>query len=110
MQDHITNARLLTNPATIAAIEARVGRFALFVQAAPHLTVTEGAPRPVVFFDIGTLNGTLSFLTRGGNGGNGGDGGAGGQGGSGGNGTTVGASSRTARTPRTARTAARAAS
>jgi len=44
VQDHITNARVFTNPKAIRALEKRVGRFFVHVRAAPNRVCTAKDP------------------------------------------------------------------
>jgi hypothetical protein len=51
--EHVFQQRIIDNPETIAALEQRVGRFYLFVQAAPDIVIT-GA-NPLLINSTGTI-------------------------------------------------------
>lgn len=51
--EHIANERVIANEETIAAIEQRVGRFYMWVQAAPDITIT--GKNPLLINSSGTV-------------------------------------------------------
>ena len=51
--EHVANERVINDPETIAALEKRVGRFYLYVQAAPDITIT--GSNPLLINSTGTV-------------------------------------------------------
>lgn len=61
VSQHVTNDRLITDPAAVAAIEQRVGRFYLFVQAAPNRDVTGKDPLVINSSGVLTVYNTVTI-------------------------------------------------